>query len=583
MPRQYSQTNSDPALEILRSRGLLSAEVIEQLSDEQSRTGRSILGILKSRALLEDDQLAQVIAAACNVEFIDLRGDMIDPVAAHLVSFDFARQHCLVPVRIEKNKLFVAMSSPLDLAARDLISTRTGYEVIPLGAEERAIGRAITEQFTIESVTRQDIVSMRLKGSSDSEAQDRQPGRKHSRPVDTPIVRLVDSIFAGAVDCRASDIHIEPQRPDVRVRYRVDGILLEALQVPVSAYNELLSHIKILAEMDISERRMPQDGHIDYWHNDHQYDMRVSTMPAAGGEKVVVRVLDSTRGLLKLEQVATCPEDYARLESLIKNPYGMILLTGPTGSGKTTTLYSLIQTLNSPERNIVTVEDPVEYRLNGITQIQVRPEIGRTFATSLRSILRQDPDVILVGEIRDTETAEIAVSAALTGHLVLSTMHTNDAAGAISRLLSLGLCPFQSASAILGIVAQRLIRRVCTRCREIYQPSAEQIAALGPSASETESALTEYDSRLNEAAFYTAIGCEHCHNTGYHGREGVYEILSMTPPLKAMVVDRATDEQINSCAVADGMKTLRMRGIEKILDGTTTIQEVLRVINMRQQ
>jgi type II secretory ATPase GspE/PulE/Tfp pilus assembly ATPase PilB-like protein len=357
----------------------------------------------------------------------------------------------------------------------------------------------------------------------------------------------------------------------MRVRYRVDGILIEALNIPAAAQKEVISHIKILANMDISERRLPQDGHIVIEHNSKMYDLRVSSLPATGGEKIVIRVLDTTAELLGLERIVSDPADLKKFELLISNPYGLILLTGPTGSGKTTTLYSMIHALNSPTRNVVTVEDPVEYRLDGITQVQVKADTGMSFASSLRSILRQDPDVILIGEIRDNETAEIAISAAQTGHLVLSTLHTNDATGAISRLVSLGIPAYQAASSLLGTVAQRLVRNICPKCAEAYDADSEEIElVLGTS---------EQNSHLK---LHRGAGCNFCHDTGYHGRTGVYEILEMTTKMRSKVIAGESDDQIKEEAIAGGMKTLKSQGLSRILKGSTTIDEVLRVIDMRE-
>jgi type IV pilus assembly protein PilB len=480
-----------------------------------------------------------------------------------------ARQHNLIPVRIEKDTLFVAMSSPMNLSVRDAIVTKTGYKVIPLAATIDAIKQAAAYHFNVESVTKQDIVAMRLK---DSSSEDVKVKKSHSAKIaDAPIVRLVDSIITGGIDARCSDIHIEPHDPEMRVRYRVDGILVEALSIPSSAHQEVISHIKILSEIDISERRIPQDGHISFEHNDKEYDLRVSTLPASGGEKIVLRVLDTTSGLEGIEEIAGSDENFNALSSLIANPYGMVLLTGPTGSGKTTTLYSMIQALNTADRNIVTIEDPVEYRLNGITQIQVNSSIGMTFASGLKSILRQDPDVILVGEIRDYETAEIAVSAALTGHLVLSTLHTNDAVGAVSRLVSLGIPAFHVASSLLGAVAQRLVRKTCPNCKSKYTPSQQELENFTPE--ERQSGITLYKSE----------GCTDCRDSGYKGRQGVYEIFNVTSDVRSLIVNEASGDQLQAKAMEQGMKTLRLEGLRQAFNGTTTLDELLRVVDMRSQ
>jgi type IV pilus assembly protein PilB len=354
------------------------------------------------------------------------------------------------------------------------------------------------------------------------------------------------------------------------VRYRVDGILHDTLNVPASAQLEVISHIKIMSSMDISEKRMPQDGHMTMQHDGRDYDLRVSSLPATGGEKIVMRILDKYSLKWSIDTVVASAEDNQRFKRLAANPYGMILLTGPTGCGKTTTLYSLLQLLNIPERNIVTVEDPVEYRLEGITQLQVRPVAGMTFASALRSIVRQDPDVILIGEIRDPETAEIAISAALTGHLVLSTLHTNDAAGAVSRLINLGVAPFLVASALLGAVAQRLVRTTCEKCKQPYTPSAAELATI-------------YGKSLpgKDIQIYKGTGCNSCRNTGYRGRRGVFEIFTISPQIRKMITDGCSDSQFKQQAIQEGMRTLTKAAIDEVLNGGTTIDELMRVVDLR--
>jgi type II secretory ATPase GspE/PulE/Tfp pilus assembly ATPase PilB-like protein len=395
----------------------------------------------------------------------------------------------------------------------------------------------------------------------------------------------VASIIRGAIEARASDIHIEPQTSELRVRYRVDGMLRRAVEVPITAQPEVISHIKILAQMDISEKRIPQDGHISLRHENREYDLRVSSLPAAGGEKIVLRILDKNAMRWSLDEVVTSPEDNRKFRELLMNPHGMLLLTGPTGSGKTTTLYSVLQLVNTPQRNIVTVEDPVEYRLGGITQVQVKPAAGVTFASSLRSILRQDPDIILIGEIRDLETAEIAISAALTGHLVLSTLHTNDAAGAVSRLVNLGVPPFLVASALLGAVAQRLVRTVCPRCKETYEPDKSLddfgLRILDCGLKETDGLNPQ--SAIRNPQLARGRGCQYCCQTGYQGRKAVYEILPVSPTIRHMILDGTGDAPIKEQAMQEGMRTLRTNAIQEVLRGVTTIEELMRVVDLKSE
>jgi len=573
MENKRDKKKRDAVVSFLLDENILDEASIDELVKAGADSSKSLITVLKSRNLADQDQLTKLTAITNNIEFVNLSADMIDPVAVRLVSFDFARQQNLIPVKIEKDKLFVAMSSPLNLSARDTITTKTGYKVIPLAATTEAVKQAVAYHFNVESVTKQDIVAMRLKYSGDTESKAKKAKAQSAKVADAPIVRLVDSIIMGGVDARASDIHIEPQEPDMRVRYRVDGILLEAINVPASVQLEVISHIKILADMDISERRIPQDGHINVRHNDKEYDLRVSSLPATSGEKIVLRILNSSSALKSLDQIVSpYSEEYKKLNSLIANPNGMILLTGPTGSGKTTTLYSMLQKLNTPQRNIVTVEDPVEYRVKGITQVQVKPTIGRTFAAELRSILRQDPDIILVGEIRDLETAEIAISAALTGHLVLSTLHTNDAIGAVARLIDLGVPPFQVASCLLGAVAQRLVRTICTECKQSRKPTDEERRILfGDSGNKSS----------EQAVIYHGAGCSACRHTGYRGRQAVYEILEVSRALKDMIVDGNPEGRVKDAAMAEGMKTLKRRAVDYVLEGVTTLEELGRVIDMR--
>jgi len=575
MKKESEKKKQDAVVSFLLEENILDEAHVDDLVSAGDDSGKNLISILKSRNLVDQDQLTKLTAITNNIEFVNLSPDMIDPVAVRLVSFDLARQHNLIPVRIEKDKLCVAMSSPLNLSARDTITTKTGYKVVPFAATTEAVKQAIAYHFNVESVTKQDIVAMRLKYSADTDSKGKKAKGQSAKVADAPIVRLVDSIIIGGIDARASDIHIEPQEPDMRVRYRVDGILLEALQVPASAQLEVISHIKILADMDISERRLPQDGHINVQHNDKEYDLRVSSLPATGGEKIVVRILDPSTDLRSLDRiVSSTSEEHKKFKSLISNPYGMILLTGPTGSGKTTTLYSMMQALNTSERNIVTVEDPVEYRLQGVTQVQVKPQIGRTFASELRNIVRQDPDIILVGEIRDLETAEIAVSAALTGHLVLSTLHTNDAARAISRFINLGVSSFQLASSLLGIVGQRLIRTICSECILPHKPTSGELGFLSTGKD---------DEHIDKGStLYRGAGCGACRNTGYRGRQAVYEILEVSRTIRDMIVERASDDQIKSEAITQGMKTLKKQSISLVLQGTTTLEELLRVIDVRE-
>lgn len=560
--------NNDPIISFLLQENIVDEKTLQDAIQQQQETGQSLLSILKKDYLLSEEQITRVVAAVNKIEFVNLSPEMVDPMVAHLVSYEIASRHNLIPIKKEDKRLVIAMSSPLDLNIRDQIEMKTGYEVVPVAAMPNAIKQTIHYHFNVANVTKQAIVSMRLKGEPDKAAGLSKDEEKSARLADAPIAKLVSSIIRGAVNAQASDIHIEPQESEVKVRYRVDGILRNALDLPFSAQLEVVSHIKIMSDMDISERRIPQDGHMSVQHDGKDYDLRVSSLPAVGGEKIVIRILDKNANKWSLDAVVTNPDDNRRFRELANNPYGMILLTGPTGSGKTTTLYSVLQQVNTPERNIVTVEDPVEYRLNGITQVQVRPVAGMTFASALRSILRQDPDVILIGEIRDQETAEIAISAALTGHLVLSTLHTNDAAGAISRLINIGIPPFLVSSALLGAVAQRLIRLSCPECKQPYQASEEELKYLFGGSHEP--------IQLNKNA-----GCKNCYQMGYRGRKAIYEILPVSESIRRMIVDGAGDDAIKHQAISEGMKTLRKSGIDEVVNGVTALDELMRVVDIR--
>ena len=555
-------------LSYLRDNHILDDSAVAGLLEKHAGSGESLISILKADNLVTEDDITKIVAAANKLEFINLSSDMVDPIAAHLLGHELVSQYNVIPIRLEKDKLTVAMSSPLNLAVREQIESKTGYRVIPVAATALAIKQAIMYHFNVRNVTRQDIVSIRMKKPA-AVAQEVKSKYEMNKASNAPVTRLVASIINGAIEAKASDIHIEPQEPDIKVRYRIDGILRDAIEVPANVQREVVSHIKILADMDISEKRAPQDGHIALSFNGRNYDLRVSTLPAVGGEKIVIRILDKDSGTWTIDQVFKSRFDNERFREIIANPYGMILITGPTGSGKTTTLYSALQHLNTPERNLITVEDPVEYRLMGATQVQVKPAAGMTFASSLRSILRQDPDVILIGEIRDFETAEMAIRAALTGHLVLSTLHTNDAAGAVSRLVNIGIPPFLVASSLLGTVAQRLVRRICSHCKEPCEATQEDIDMLG----------SQYKPGMK---LYHGAGCGACFKTGYLGRRSIYEILPMTAEMRKLVVSGASDDAIKQTAISEGMKSLSASGIEAVMDGDTTVQELLRVIDMRE-
>jgi type IV pilus assembly protein PilB len=548
--------------------GIVDEQKLSELVEQCAKSGKNIIMFLKENNLATDEQLGRLVAQSQKIEFINLSPDMVEPIAAHMIPHELSNEHNLIGVRMEADKLYVAMSSPMDLAIRDQIEMRTGCKVIPQAAAANAIKAAIRYHFNVQNVTKQTIASMRLKGKNAEQEKRPTAVLDQLQESPDPVSGLVASIITGAIDSRASDIHAEPQEKDMTIRYRIDGILRKELNIPSSAQAEVISHIKILANMDISEKRLPQDGHITTMHRGREFDLRVSSLPSIVGEKIVIRILDKSGGKWSLDNIAWDSFDNQRIRKLIDNPYGMILLTGPTGSGKTTTLYSLLQLLNTGKNNIVTVENPVEYRLAGITQVQTNLRAGLTFASALKSILRQDPDVILIGEIRDFETAEIAVSAAMTGHLVLSTLHTNDAAGAISRLVNLGIPSFMLASSLLGTVAQRLIRTSCTACRQPYTPDPQIKKLLFADAPEN-------------MVLHRSTGCDNCAKTGFLGRKAIYEILPVTTTLRDMMIAGKSDTEIKQQAISEGMRTLKRNGIQQVLCGSTTLEELYRVVDMQ--
>jgi type IV pilus assembly protein PilB len=455
------------------------------------------------------------------------------------------------------------MSDPANVFALDDIRTITGLEIKPVVSTRSDITNAITRFHRLEE-SASDIV-----GAAATESEELEDLAKTKELVeDAPIIKLVNLLITQAVNERASDIHIEPHERDVRIRYRIDGVLHEVMRSPKSIQSGVISRLKIMSDINIAERRIPQDGRVGLVVGGRAIDLRVATLPTVYGEKVVIRILDKSSVLLNLQDLGFSEHNFTRYESSFRKPYGMILVTGPTGSGKSTTLYATLNIINTPERNIITVEDPVEYRLPGVNQIQINPKAGLTFASALRSILRSDPDVVLIGEIRDRETAQIAVEAALTGHLVLSTLHTNDAPSAISRLLEMGIEPFLVSSAIDGVLAQRLLRVLCERCKELYAP--------------TEEALIEAGIPLNPDGtapkLYRPVGCQHCGKTGYRGRTSAHEVMLKTEEIERLTSERRSAEEIGRVAREQGMRILREDGIDKVLNGVTAIEEIMRVI-----
>ncbi|MDX2493821.1 MAG: type II secretion system ATPase GspE [Desulfuromusa sp.] len=543
----------------------LSEDVVRQALREQETSSLRLGEILKEKGATTEITLAEALATQSGIEYV--AEPKVATSALHLLTtipISYARENLAVPLEIDGQTIRLAVIDPSNNRILNDLSVLTGCRIIPCLAEPDKLIEAINQGYETLSggggdSSISDIVQEDLDGSIQIEDL-------LDTSDEAPIIRFVNGLLTQAYRQRASDIHIEPFETEVIVRYRVDGILYEVQRPPHRALSNIISRLKIMANLDIAEKRLPQDGRFSVRIAGKQGDIRVSTLPTAFGERVVLRLLDKSAGVLKLRDIGVDSEMLPQIKAMIAKNHGIFLVTGPTGAGKTTTLYSALSALNSSEQNIITVEDPIEYQLPGVGQIQVNPKIDLTFAQGLRSILRQDPDVIMVGEIRDSETAKIAVQAALTGHLVFSTLHTNDSAGALARLVDMGVEPFLAASALVGVLAQRLVRTVCPHCRISYQPEKELLAELFDG--------TEVP---KQATFYRGRGCSHCMQVGYLGRTGVYELLEVTDPIRQLVTSNADAATIRQQALKMGMRSLRQAGLVKVLAGQTTVEEILRV------
>lgn len=556
---------------------LITFDHLKIALDEQKRLRKRLGETLLALKIISESHLARGLSAQLGYPFLDLKMTTIDPDGVMAVSESLARRYLAMPVVLKSRSLTVAMADPLDYEAVRDLGFSTGLQVIPAIATSQDVLEAIERYYpphlsaesivkeTVQEVTEEtlhrilpEIRAIAVEARSLEE-------RSHLAPV----IRLVNLIITRGIKQRASDIHIEPGAADFRVRYRIDGLLKEDLRLPKWIHGAVVSRIKILARLDIAERRMPQDGGFRIRADECEPDLRISALPTQHGEKVVIRILDQGRIAVSLDALGLCVKDLIQVQSFLQRKQGIVLLTGPTGSGKTTTLYAMIQALKSETKNIVTVEDPIEYSLEEINQVQVHPEIGLTFATCLRSILRQDPNVILIGEIRDLETAEIAIRAAMTGHLVLSTLHTNDAPATITRLLDIGIPRYLVASSLIGVIAQRLVRCICSRCKIAAPASDEGLASLRiPSES------------VKTTPFYHGKGCPSCNYLGYYGRIGLFEMLEITPPLRELISGRASEQDLRSVALAAQMRSLWEDGLEKLKEGITTLDELLRVVEI---
>jgi type IV pilus assembly protein PilB len=583
-------------LDVLKEQGKLTDEQIQAvLQAQQQAVGQPLERIIVDLGFASETDVLAAQARLLGVQYVDLNKVRPDESAISVVlskvPANYLREKKCIPIRIEQNRLWVAMVNPRDIVTIDELRMRTGLVIVPLLASQSQIEAALEELpmqgptpaatvpppgrgtglgFSVDDLLKQ-IDAERYGGEAATGPLAGQIARVDATDVEAaqeaPIIRLVDTILREAIRNEATDIHIEPMQNAVRVRFRIDGILHEVLRLPKWLAAPLIARIKILGDMDVAEKRVPQDGRMRIEMQKKRFDVRISTIPTVNGEKAVLRLLDQTSPLMGLEKLGLWEDDLAKVEYLISQPYGMILSTGPTGSGKTTTQYSILHRLNTTEVNILTIEEPVEYEVQGINQVHVNRKAGVTFATALRAFLRQDPDIILVGEIRDLETADVAFQAALTGHLVLSTLHTNDAPTAATRLIEMGVEPFLISAAVIGVIAQRLARRICTNCKEPYKYPEELLMRFGTDLSE-----------LNGKELYRGRGCENCRYTGYRGRIGIFEVFVMNTEIADLILRRAPISEIRDAAVASGMTTLLQDGWRKVLAGITTPQEVLRVV-----
>jgi type IV pilus assembly protein PilB len=546
--------------EILIEHGLISPEQLQEALDIQTKSHDKLGSILVNLGYVSEPNLMAVLEFQLGIPYVNIAKTPVDPLIAQLISEALALRHKVMPIGKRGSKLTLAMADPLNVFAIDDIRISTGMDITPVLAGESDLLMAIKQYLGVK----ESLDKMMEDFGPEVETRDEQE-EIDDLLEEGPIVKLVNSMIAQAVASGASDIHVEPQEKEITVRYRVDGVLRKAMSSPRKTQAAIISRLKIMANMDIAEKRIPQDGRIPMKVEGKEIDLRVSSLPTVHGEKIVMRILDKSGSLRPIDSLGMQPSMVETFRKLILQPHGMLLITGPTGSGKTTVLYSVLQELNDEETNIISVEDPVEYTLAGINQVHVNSKAGLTFASGLRAILRQDPDVVMVGEIRDPETVSIAIGAALTGHLVLSTLHTNSASATITRMMDMGIEPFLISSSVIGVMAQRLVRRICPNCKEAYQISPVLAKELGIE---------------DEFTFYRGKGCRMCNNGGYTGRIPIQELLVYNQDIKDMILARANTAEIERAAVLTGMKTLKMDAIAKARAGLTTLEEAMTVVSL---
>lgn len=549
--------------DFLLEQGLITKEDLRKALKYQKETGKLLGRCFIELGILDEKTLIKALSEQMGVQYVSLKKYKADPKVIKLIPEDFARAHKVFPLFKIGRRLTVGMVNPLDVITIDQLRQMTGMEIEPVVCHEQDIEEAIDLHYKGSDRFKEAMESFKEDTEEEGVLDERSLRRQAE---EGPVVKLVNLVLSQAIKEGASDIHIQPREKSLSIRYRIDGVLHEVFSPPKSMQLPIASRIKILANLNIAETRLPQDGRFRFGIDNKVVDFRVSTLPTAFGENIVLRLLDTSRAILGFPDLGMNDKMIEDFRSILHKPYGIILVTGPTGSGKSTTLYAALRELDTPEKNIITLEDPIEYHLDTIRQSQVNPKIGMTFANGLRAILRQDPDIIMVGEIRDLETAEIAIKAALTGHLVLSTLHTNDAAGAVTRLLDMGLEPFLVASAVQGVLAQRLVRRICPYCVQEYEPDKKLVRI-----------VAGFEDYNGETRFLRGKGCSRCKNTGYKGRIGIYELLIMDDNLRELVNKRASATEIAHAARKAGMKSMIMDGLEKVEKGITTIEEVFRV------
>jgi type IV pilus assembly protein PilB len=546
--------------EILLGRSLITREQLNKAMEESGKNGIPLTKILIRTGMVSEEDYAQALSEYLEVPYINLANYPVDREIVKLVPEILAEKYKIIPIFKIGATLTVAMVDPKDIMAIDDLSHRLGCDIEPVLATESAMLKAIDQYYRVTDSVRDVIKDIEQEKKIEVGEVETDLKKLVEITDEAPVIKLSNMIIMQAVKGRSSDIHIEPEAENLKIRFRVDGILHEAFSLPKHLEPALVSRIKVLSSMDVAEKRKPQDGRFNVKIDDRDIDLRVSSFPTIYGENIVVRILDRSSLLLGLDKIGFSAGTQSDFERLVRCPYGIVLVTGPTGSGKTTTLYSALSKIDSEERNIITIEDPVEYNLGRIRQSQINPKAGLTFATGLRSILRQDPDVIMVGEIRDRETAEISVQAALTGHLVFSTLHTNDSAGGLTRLIDMGIEPFLVSSSVIGILAQRLVRKICEKCKEPFIPSSEILDSIG----------------VEKKEFFKGRGCRACNNTGYKGRIGIFELLIVHDEMRKLIISKSSSAEIKNKATEAAMKTLKQDGIEKALKGITTLEEVLK-------